>query len=185
MNIGNKRIYFSVTALVLFLVAIQSGAAQNQKIGYVNTDDILSQLPEYQGINQRLELITQQWRTEIDEMEQEIEELKKEFEAKEILFTDEVRKQKKQEIEQLITQKEAFVKSKFGPDGDYFKRQKELLEPIQRIVFDAVSTVAEESGFDFIFDRAGDVSVMYSRQEWNLNDEVLLELGIDIQSSRN
>jgi len=185
MSIGNKSSYLVVLGLLFLLSVVETGMAQDQKIGYVNTDDILSQLPEYQGIDQRLELITQQWRTEIDEMEQQIEELKKEFEAKEILFTEEVRKQKQQEIEQLITQKEAFVESKFGPDGDYFKRQKELLEPIQRVVFDAISTVAEDNGFDFVFDRAGDVSVMYSRQEWNLNDEVLLELGIDIQNSRN
>lgn len=185
MIVDNKCIYYIFTALLFSLAIVQMGMAQDQKIGYVNTDEILNQLPEYQGIDQRLELITQQWRTEIDEMEQRIEELKKEFEAKEILFTEEVRKQRQQEIDQLVTQKEAFVKSKFGPDGDYFKRQKELLEPIQRVVFDAISTVAEDNGFDFVFDRAGDVSVMYSRQEWNLNDEVLLELGIDIQNSRN
>jgi len=175
----------SISILCLVLLPLWVVQAQEQKIGYVNTDEILAKLPEYQGISQRLNRITQQWRNEIDEMEQQIQELQKEFEAKEVLYTEQVRKQKKNEIEQLKQQKNTFIDNKFGKDGEYFQRQKELLEPVQRVVFDAVNTVAERDGFDMILDRAGDTTVIFSKPEWNLNDEVLLELGIDVQNSRN
>jgi len=180
-----KRLFSINVIIFLSFLAVSELNGQDQKIGYVNTDEILPKLPEYEGISQRLNVISQNWQDEIDQMEEEIATLKKEFEAKEILFTEDIRNQRKLEIEELQKKKKAFIKSKFGPEGEYFKRQKELLEPIQRVVFDAITVVAERNGFDFIFDRAGDVSVIYSRQEWNLNDEVLLELGIDIQNSGN
>ena len=175
----------SITFLIIILVPFLVAQAQDQKIGYVNTDEILAELPEYKGISQRLDRITQQWRNEIDEMEQQVQELQKEFEAKEVLFTEEVRKQKKDEIKQLKQRKKTFIDSKFGKDGEYFAKQKELLEPVQRVVFDAINTIAERDNYDIILDRAGDTTVIFSKAEWNLNDEVLLELGIDMQNSRN
>ena len=172
---------------ILLLVSFSNPAfAQDQKTGYIDSDYILENLPEYQGIDKRLQVISDQWKEELEEMNTEIDELQKEFEAKEILYTDEVREQKMKEIQNKIRQRDQFRKQKFGPDGEYFQRQKELLEPVQRRVMEAVTKVAEQEGYDFVFDRAGDMRYMYTRQEWDLSDEVLLELGItpDEQTNR-
>lgn len=159
--------------------------AQEQRIAYVDTDVILSQLPEYQGLNQQLQLLSQEWRNRINEMQEEIDRLKKDFEAREILFTDEVRKQKREEIQQKVRQLEQYREQKFGPQGEYFQRQRELLEPIQRRVFEAITAVAQREGFDFVFDRASKTNILYSRQEWNLNNQVLLEMGVEPEDSSN
>ena len=73
-----------------------------------------------------------------------------------------------------------FLNNKFGPDGEYIQNQNELLEPIMRQIFTAVSEVAKKQGFDYVFDRSGDIYLVYARSEWNLNDAILIELGIDI-----
>ena len=49
-----------------------------------------------------------------------------------------------------------------------------------RQIFTAVSEVAKKQEFDFVFDRSGDIYLVYARSEWNLNDAILIELGIDI-----
>lgn len=164
---------------------IQPGVAQDQKIGYVDTDYILSQMSEYEGIQQQLSSISSEWNNELQEMEQEIEQLKEEYQSKEILFTDEMKEKKKQEIQNLVDQRQQYLTQKFGEKGEYFQTQKELLEPIQRKVFEAINAVAEQQNFDFIFDRAQDSKMLYGAEEWNLNNEVLQELDITLNEASN
>ena len=155
---------------------------QDQRLGYFESDLILESIPEYNSLQQQLNTISNQWEAEIQRMEAEISELQEEFESKEILYTDEIRNQRKQEIENKISAKEQYVAQKFGPNGEYFSRQKELLEPIQRQVFAAVRAVAQRQNYDYVFDRSGDIYMVYANNAYNLNDEILEELGIGTDS---
>jgi outer membrane protein len=177
----NSFAYF-VTALscVALVVTVEGLQAQNQKIGFIDSEYILSNMPEYTGIDQRLRQVSQEWQQEIDRMQAEIERLKQEFQAREILFTSEQRQQKLTEIDNKIRDRERFLQSKFGPDGDYFKQQQQLLEPIQLRIVEATDKVAARDGFDFVFDRAGDFLFLYTRPQWNISNEVLLEMGIQV-----
>ena len=174
----------SFTLAVLFLVA-GSVTAQDQKIGYVDTDYILSQMPEYKGIKQKMSSISSEWNSKLETMQNEIDKLKEDYQAKEILYTDELKKKKKQQIQNKVEQRQQYLDQKFGAKGEYFQKQKELLEPIQRKVFEAVNTVAQEQDFDFVFDRAQNSSMLYGLQEWNLNEQVLQELGITLNDPSN
>jgi len=160
-------------------------AAQDQKIGYVNTDQILSQMSEYQGIQEQLSTISSEWNKQLDKMEQEIEQLKEDFKAKEILYTEELKKKKQQEIQNKIQKRQQYLDEKFGTKGEYFQKQRELLEPIQRKVFKAINKVANDQNFDFVFDRAQNSNMLFGEQEWNLNEEVLQELGITLNEPSN
>lgn len=181
-----KKIVSHSIAVVL-IVGLSWGAAlaQQQKIGYVNTDEILSQMSEYEGIQKQLSTLNTEWDNRLAEMEDEIDSLKKDFEAKEILYTDELKKQKQQEIENKVSQRQQYINEKFGSEGEYFQKQKELLEPIQRKIFEAINVIAEEQDFDFIFDRAQNSSMLFGSDEWNLNEQVLQELGITLNEASN
>lgn len=158
----------------------QDSHAQNQKTGFIDSDYILSKMPDYNGVEQRLSTIVQGWTTEIDAMEKEINELKLDLQAKEILYTEQVRKDKQDEIDRKISDKDRFVQSKYGPDGEYYKTQETLLEPIQQKIMLAVRTVAERGNYDFVFDRSGDFLFLYTKPQWNLSNDVLKELGIEV-----
>lgn len=179
------RVLFKIYCLFLFIGIAGISQAQNQKLGYVDTDYILSHIAEYEGIEQRLLGISEAWKNEIDEMQVEIDALKQEYAAREILYTEEVRNQKEEEIKQKVQQREQFIDSRFGPDGEYFSQQQELLEPLQQRILDATNTIAERDGFDFIFDRSGDYMFMFARNSWDLSEEVLLEMGIQIDDINN
>ncbi|NGP89320.1 OmpH family outer membrane protein [Fodinibius halophilus] len=168
-----------------FLLMVQVATAQEQKIAYIDTDYILSQMSEYEGVQQQLETISSEWNAELEKMKEEIEQLKEDFETKKILYTEKLRKKKKEEIQNKVQQRQQFLDQKFGAKGEYFRKQKELLAPIQRKVFNAVNTVAKRKDFDFVFDRAQNSNMLYSDKEWNLNNEVLEELGITLNDSSN
>ncbi len=165
---------------LLLVVPIDRLEAQDQRIGFIDSDLVIEKMPEYAGIEQRLQLLSESWREELDELDREIVRMREEFEAREVLFTDEMRQQRLEEIEDLREDRERFLHEKFGPEGEYFQRQKELLEPIQRQIFDAVSRVADREGFDFVFDRSEDPRLLFASPEWNLTEEVLIELGLDV-----
>ena len=161
----------------------QQVTAQTQKTGYIDSEFILSKLPDYSGVEQRLATIVQGWATEIDNIEKEIQELKRDLQAKEILYTEQVRKDKQDEIDRKAADKERLVQSKYGPDGEYYKTQETLLEPIQQKIMIAVRTVAERGNYDFVFDRAGDFLFLYTKPQWNLSNDVLKELGIEVDTT--
>lgn len=173
------------TLLLASLVWTSSAAAQQQKTGYVDTNLIISKVPEYQSIQQELQSLSQEWRSELSNMQREIDELKEDFNAKEILYTEEIRKQRNQEIQNKVRLREQYLNQKFGPEGEYFQRQKELLEPVQRKVFEAIAVVAEKEGYDFVFDRAQDTALLFAQSEWSLNSKVLLQMGINPDDTSN
>ncbi len=181
-NMMQRLSCYTVT-FATFLVlwgAMDTVQAQNQRIGYIDSEYILQQIPEYEGVEQRLQQLSQNWRDEINELDREIEELEEEFEAREILFTPEVRQERRQEIDNKKRDRQRYVENRFGPEGDYFRQQRELLRPIQRQIVEATSIVAERDGYDFVFDRSGDYVFFYARRQWNISVDVLLELGIQI-----
>jgi outer membrane protein len=77
-------------------------------------------------------------------------------------------------------QRRDFLNQKFGSEGEYFQKQQELLAPIQRSVYEAVTAVAQRQSIDFVFDRARNTSLLFGQKQWNLNEDVLQELGISL-----
>ena len=174
-----KTQHILLVLIAIFLVV--EVQAQNQKLGYYESDFVLSKIPEYAGIEQQLKILSDGWKKDISDLEQEILALNQDFQAKEILYSEEIKEEKLQEINSKKNELEVYTAQKFGPNGEFFRKQKELLEPIQRQVFAAVRAVAQRNGYDFIFDRSGDVYMVYARGEWNINDQVLDELGIETE----
>lgn len=175
-----------IPGILIFLVLSGTTAlAQEQKTGFIDSEIIMQNMPEYSGIEQRLNLLSEGWRDEIQELEEQIAELEEEFEAREILFTEEVRQQRLNEIENLRQQRDQLVEDRFGPDGEYFTTQEELLEPIQRQIFEAIDAVARRQNFDFVFDRSQETRFLFVRKEWNLTEDVMLEMGMDPATVRN
>lgn len=180
-----KIVSHSIAAVLVFGLSSGMVLAQQQKVGYVNTDEILSQMSEYEGIQKQLSTLSSEWDNRLAEMEDEIDSLKEDFEGKEILYTDELKEEKQQEIENKVSQRQQYINEKFGSEGEYFQKQKELLEPIQRKIFEAINVIAEKQDFDFIFDRAQNSSMLFGDEEWNLNEQVLQELGITLNEASN
>ncbi len=180
-----KQYKYSIFVISLILLSSGRLMAQNQKIGYIDSDYILEHIPEYKGINQRLQLLSQQWKDQLKKMQTDIDQLQKDYNAKEILYTPEVRKEKKKAIDDKVKEKQAYLDSKFGPNGEYYQKQKELLQPLQQKIVDAVNKVAEREGYDFVFDRSGDYLFLYTRSQWNLSAKVLQEMGIQVDDTSN
>ncbi len=175
-----KKILIAFVILIIWAIA----PASAQRFAYVDTDYIMDMLPEYKSAQKQLDLIAENWQKEAEAMKLEIERLQKEYQAEQVLLTEELKKKKEAEIKAKEAELKDFVNKKFGYEGELFKKRQELVKPIQDKVFDACQKIAKQSALDFIFAKGGEVIMMYSNAKYDKSDEVLAELGVSVTKNK-
>ncbi len=165
-----------IAAVVLFLL-VGTGVATAQKFCFVDTDYILAQSPAYQTAQTELNNLSVQWQKEVEAKFAEIDLMYKNFNQEKILMTDELRQKREAEIVQKEKEAKDFQKQKFGVDGELFKKRQELIKPIQDQVFAAVQQMATTGGYAIVFDKASDMTMLYTNPKYDKSDEVLEILG--------
>lgn len=174
----------SCCAALLTLLFLPEAVHAQQKIGYIDSQYILEQTPEYATVEQQMDRLVAQWEEEIRAEQAAVDELVQEFQARELLYTDEERREKREAIAQARQAVEALRTKYFGPEGQLYTRQQQLMRPIQERVLTAVEEVAQAEGYDYVLDKSGELLLMFAREEYDLNEAVLRELGIDVDASR-
>ena len=159
---------------LLFMASLLSVNAQRGvRIGYIDTEYILQNVPEYQEAVAQLDKKVIIWKTDIEKQLSEIELKKKELENESVLLTKELYDERAEDI--------AFEESKiidsqqniFGPTGALMIQKRQLISPVQDQIFAAVQEIAKLKKYDFIFDKSADVVMLYSANRYDISDQVL------------
>lgn len=169
-------------SLFLGFLLMPAAATAQQRIAYIDSEYILNQTPEYATIQQTIDRLEQQWRRELQQKRDTIASLHREYQSRELLYTEEEREQKQQEIAQAEQEMENLRQRYFGPNGALYQRQRELMRPLQERILTAVEEVATAEGYDYVFDKSGDFLFMFAREQYDVSDRVLRELGIEVNS---
>lgn len=148
-----------------------------QKYAYVDTDYILNNVPEYAAAKKELNSISVKWQKEIEEKIAEVDKMYTDFQVEKILLTDDLRIKKEEEIIKKEKEVKDLQMKRFGTDGDLFKKQQELIKPIQDKVYNAIMELAESKGIGMVFDKAGTTTVIYSQAKYNISDDVIRQMG--------
>ena len=165
-------------SIIVFASAMMiSGTAVAQKMGYVDSEYILNQIPDYKAAKAELDKASADWQKEIEGKYAEIDQLYKTYQAEQILLTDDLRQKRENEIVNKEKEAKDLQKQRFGTDGDLFKKRMELVKPIQDKVYNAVKTVSEKGGIGIMFDKASDMTMLYANQKYDKSDDVLTFLG--------
>ena len=175
------RVHRIASGLIALVLISAAPAAAQQKIAYIDSEYILGKTPEYASIQQEIDRLADEWQKELVDRKKEVDDLFAEYQARELLYTNEERNRRRQEILRAEEEVERLRAKYFGPDGDLFVQQEQLMRPIQERILEAIEEVAEADGFDFVFDRNGDFLFLYARPQYDLSDRVLEELGIDVE----
>ncbi len=169
-----KKLFFLL--FLLFCLSVTNVNAQ--KIGYINSEFILSKMPEYKEAKDRLDKLADRWTKEIDERYVVLNQKKDLFLREEVLLPTEEKEKRKTELQKLENEIVELQKTRFGVGGEYFQKRQELIKPIQDKVFDAMQKVASKKNYTFIFDKANQSNLVYADKKSDLSDDVLKELGI-------
>jgi outer membrane protein len=147
-----------------------------QRFGYVDTDYILENLPQYSQAQKTLQNQTQQWNQDIQNRQAAVNKRQADFLNEKVLLTEDQIKKEELEIDQEIAAIKQLQEKRYGQEGDLIRLRKSLVKPIQDQVWIAVKQVAEKRNYGFIFDKGSDLIMVYTDPKFDISREVLLQL---------
>jgi len=168
-----KRILFPLFIILFFVAGLTNAQA---KIGYVDSDAIMDKLPDAQDAKQKLDLIVQEWQNELSKIENNWKTKYDDYEKRKLIMTDQTRSETEAELVKLEKQVADYREKKFGTNGEMFQKQDELMKPVQNKVFSAIKDVAIEEDYDYVFDKSGDILLLYAKDKYDITSKVLNKL---------
>jgi outer membrane protein len=124
-----------------------------------------------------LDNISYQWQEEIENAYQDIDKLYRAYQTDKVLLTDKMRQDREDEIIQKEKDVKELQQQRFGTDGDLYKKQEELIRPIQNQIYNAIQEFAENGKYGVIFDKSGDMLMLYSSKNLDKSEKILDLLG--------
>lgn len=166
--------------LFIFLALIVANKIQAQakgtKVGYIDMEFILQNVPDYTEAKNQLELKALKWKQEIETKNSAITKLKEALKAEKALLTKELISERESEITFLENEVQEFQQLRFGANGELIKQKSALAKPIQDQVFASIQDIAEAKKYDFIFDKSSDLTILFAAKRFDISDQVIRSL---------
>ena len=160
-----------IATAILFVVP---SFAQTTKFGYIDSNELLDAMPEKDSIQNALQQYGKALEDQLQAMYLEYQNKVTEYQTNAASMSDIIRQTKERELADLETRIQEFQQQ---ADTDLQNKQMELLEPLLQKAKEAISAVAEENGFTYIFD-AGVGMLLYYEKGENILPLVKAKLGI-------
>jgi Skp family chaperone for outer membrane proteins len=171
LKIMRKRFLFII--LLLIVTTTINAQTKGSKVGYIDMEYILQNVPNYIEAKAQLEEKAQKWKQEIETKKIEINKLNDALKAEKPLLTAELIEERETEIKFLETEKLDYQQKRFGPNGDLITQKAGLVKPIQDQIFTTVQDIAEAKKYDFIFDKSSHLTILFAAKRFDISDQVI------------
>ena len=162
--------------LLLYVLVIPSLVPAQVKIGHINSEQIMQALPEAQDAQRSLDNMVTQWESELQKMQADWKKKFDEYDKKKLILTDQARADQEKELRDLEQSIADYRNKKFGQNGELFQKQNEVMKPIQNKIFKVLEDVAKEDSYDYVFDKSGEILLLYTNDKYDLTQKVLLKM---------
>tara|TARA_Y100000590_G_C15481120_1_gene924059 strand:- start:65 stop:592 length:528 start_codon:yes stop_codon:yes gene_type:complete len=169
---------------ILFL-ALFSVCLADTKIGYIDSQVIMNEYEDVRQVQVELEKEQKRLETIYKKNIASYDSLSQALQTGSIILSKEKLSQMENDLLQKQREIEEFQLKYFGPQGELYKMQENLLKPILAVIDEAIQNIGKEKGYDYIFD-AVQGSIVYALESNNLTADVLEELKkININKEKN
>ncbi len=168
--------YIKTLLILAFGLFMGTTTLQAQKVAVVDINLILESLEDYKTAQADVDKIAARWRQEIEQEFDKVKGMYNKYQAEQVLMSEEMRAQQEEEI--LTKEKEIreMQKSKFGPEGELFKKRQELIRPVQDKVYGMIEAYANERGYDFIFDKSSSSGIIFANPQFDKTEDLIQRL---------
>jgi outer membrane protein len=166
------KIFKTLSTTILFLFALTTMTAQS-KIAHIDSQTLISQMPEVKEAQAQLEKLQKTYATEIDASMKEYQTKLQTYSAdaqNQTEVTNQARQKELAGMEQNIQQYQQTASQ------DIQKKQADLLKPLIDKAKEAIQKIAKEQGFDYVIDATQGGSLILANGK-DLMEEVKKELG--------
>ena len=162
--------------LFAFTCSLQAQVVRGLRIGYIDMEYILKNVPDYTEAKNQLEQKAQKWKQEISAKNNEITKLKESLKTERVLLTKELIEEREEEIAFQEKELMDYQEKRFGPNGDLMVQKAVLVKPIQDQVFTAVQDIAEQKRYDFVFDKSSDLTMIFAAKQFDISEIIIRQL---------
>jgi outer membrane protein len=162
--------------IALMLAGLAGVTSAQTKIGHINSEAIMQALPEAVDAQKSLDAIVAQWEAELQKMQGEWKKKFDDYDKQKLILTDQVRAEKEKELRDLDQSIADYRNKKFGQNGELFQKQNDVMKPIQNKMFQILSEIAKEDGYDYVFDKSGEILLLYASDKNDLTQKVLMRM---------
>jgi outer membrane protein len=163
----------TLVALLLLLTSAATARAQvTTKIGYIDSQAILSQDPAAQEAQRQFEADMARYRAEVEQLGEELQELIERYEQQEAMLSEEAKTNRQEEIRMMQNQYQQRINELEQQAG---QRQAELVEPVMERITAIIEEIRAEGGYAIIFDVAAQ-GIISADPAMDLTPEVVRRL---------
>lgn len=157
---------------LVFILSLSLHAQRGVSIAYIDTEYILENVPEYQEAITQLNTKADNWKNEIAAKLDAIQQKRKDLSNEKALLTKELIDEREEDIS--FEEKEIldYQQKRFGPNGDLFIQQKQLMQPIQDQIFAAVQTIVASRKYDLVLDKS-DGGMLYVNNRLDISEQII------------
>ncbi|MFN3872989.1 MAG: OmpH family outer membrane protein [Ignavibacterium sp.] len=162
--------------LVFFSVIFATSlfAQSPLKIGYVDSEVILTQFSEAIKAQGDLDALTNKWSAQLDSMTQAYQKAIQDYQKQAETMPNDKKLEAQQKIVKMEQEILEFRKQKFQQGtGEIYAKQEEFFAPVKKKIYDAIQKVAKEEGMSFVFDKSGDILLLYADSAFDITFKVL------------
>ena len=164
--------FIKIFTLIALLATTSVGFAQ--KFGHVNSNELLSIMPEKVQAEKDFQAYTQQLEEQLQKMSKELQAKYADYQANQPNMSEPIKKAKENEIRDMEGRIQEF---RAGAEEDLAKKETELLEPIITKVKNAIEEVAKEGQYTYVFDSSAGF-LLYAKDSEDIMSKVKKKLGL-------
>lgn len=166
--------YLLLTAAVAICSSFAFAQTSTLKLGYVDSQTILNQFSEAIKAQGDLDALTNRWTTQLDSMTVAYQQGLADYQKQ----ANNMPEDKKLNAQKDLVAKEQaildFRRQKFAQGtGEIYLKQDEIFNPVKTKIYKAIEVVAKEEGMQFIFDKSGDIMLLYADTAFDITFKVL------------
>lgn len=167
-----------LAALAFGFSVVATAQTEAQKIGFADTEYILTQLPKFKQIDNELKTHGSQLENQLKAKIEDYQAKVKAYQGMPATTPDAIKADKERELQAL---QENIQKFQQDAQSSIQKKQAELMDPLYKQIGKAIEEVAKENAYTFILQpqmaNGGDV-LLYSDDKFNISNLVLKKLGV-------
>ena len=135
--------------IILMLALALPMLASAQKLGHINSQELLASMPELKDMQAKLDTLAGQYEVQFANMQEEFNKKVAEFQQQQSTMTAGVREFRQQEIAEMEQRIYIFRET---AQKDIQSKQQEFLMPIQKRMLEAIQKVGAEQGCTYVMD---------------------------------
>jgi outer membrane protein len=165
-------------ALSAIFSVMLAASAMSQQVAIVDVAAVLESMTDYTAAQQELDRIAAAWNQEIAQEYDKIKSMYNKYQAEQVLLSDDLKKQREEEIMVKEKQVRELQREKFGPEGQLFDKRQQLVAPVQDRVYAAIQSYADERGIDIVLDKSSASGIIFANERYDKTEDIKKKMGL-------